>query len=665
MDRRPATDEQVSRADKMRETQILIRFWTAALLSVPLFLASDFREYISSEDVFAIPFVRYAALLIGTLVFFYCGSPFIRQAIAELRGRRPGMMMLVSVATSAAYVFSVYATLQGQIHSLFFELASLIAIMLFGHLVEVRALRNANGAFREFSRLLPEIAELVDGANTRTVPIAELRKGDVVLVRPGSTIPVDGVVIEGESEINESIITGESRSIFKGPGRDVVAGTSNGDGLLKVRVVHIGEKTFLSGVVRLVHEAQTTKSRLQTVADRAAFWLTLVAASVGAFSFVVWAVLSSVPVAFERLVAVLVVASPHALLLSVPLVTSFSVALAMKHGFLIRERRAFEMARNVDVVVFDKTGTLTRGVFGLSGIFSEDEHKTMQYAASIDQYSEHAVARAIVQEAKKRGIALVPVGNFTRIPGQGAKGKIKGVEVAVGNEAMCDQLDLEIPLKIRDRVRAFAREGKTIVYVFGNNFFVGALALADQIRPESYEAIEQLREHNVKTVMLTGDSTDVARSVSNELKIDIYFSEIFPDAKVERIKFFQDTGLTVAMVGDGINDAPALAQADVGIAIGAGTNIAIQSAGIILVKGDPRDISKVITLARISYQRMIQNIILATAYIALALPLAAGAFAYPLGWSLRPELAAALASFATIAVAINSYRLRATRTVLP
>ncbi|MEK7569150.1 MAG: copper-translocating P-type ATPase, partial [Patescibacteria group bacterium] len=594
-------------------------------------------------------------------VFFYGGSVFLLGAYRELRALLPGMMTLIALAITAAYSFSVFAVLAEREHTLFWELSTLIAIMLLGHWIEMKAVKGAQGALRELAKLLPDTADVVRDGATQTISLSELRVGDRVLVRPGAKVPADGVIIEGHSELDESIITGESKLISKGAGAEVIAGSINGDGSLTIEVRKIGEGTFLSGVMRLVAEAQASKSRLQILSDRAALYLTVVAVVAGTATFVAWIFADAgIVFATERLVAVLVITCPHALGLAVPLVASISTTMAARNGFLVRQRIALESARTIDIVLFDKTGTLTQGAFGVhtiipAGSFSDID--VLKKGAGLDQGSEHPLAKAIVVEAHKRGVTLPAMKSFERVAGKGARGDVGGETVLIGNEAFMNEVTIILPQEFLAKTSALESEGKTVIFVASGGHLVGAIALADTIREESREALQMLRELGIRTAMITGDSPDVAKWVARELRIDEYFARVLPSEKSEKVKMLQAKGHKVAMVGDGVNDAPALTQADLGIAIGAGTNVAIESAGIILVRNDPRDIPKIIRLSQLTYTKMIQNLFWATGYNLLALPLAAGVLASR-GIILEPAVAAVFMSLSTVIVALNALLLR-------
>ncbi|MBI3634203.1 MAG: heavy metal translocating P-type ATPase [Candidatus Yonathbacteria bacterium] len=579
----------------------LKKFWVVLVLTIPILLYSEIVEKVFgflAPDFFGRPFV---ILAFGSLVFFYGGWVFLEGAYRELRARLPGMMILIALAIISAYSFSVFEIVRGAPHNLLWELSTLIAVMLLGHWIEMRAVKNAQGALKELAKLLPDTAEVVRGETTQIVSLGDMREGDIVLVRPGSKIPADGKIIEGRSEINEAIITGESKLIHKKIGSEVIAGSLNGDGALKVVVTKIGDKTFLAGVMRLVADAEASKSRLQLLSDRAAFYLTILAVVVGGATFSFWFFADEgIVFAVSRLVAVLVITCPHALGLAIPLVSSISTTMAAKNGFLIRKRIALEMARKINVVLFDKTGTLTEGKFGIDEIIKNGDVNSdvLQIAASLDAHSEHSLAKAIVREAQKKNLELKEVNNFTRLAGVGAEGVIEGKEVLIGNEILLAQKNIELSDEYKARINKLSQQGKTIVHLIRDGKLLGSIALVDVIREESREAIKSLKDLGVKVAMVTGDSGDVAKWVAGELGLDEYFAKVLPQEKSEKVKLLQSEGYKVAMVGDGVNDAPALTQADLGIAIGAGTNVAIESAGIILVRNDPREISRIIKLSK-------------------------------------------------------------------
>ncbi len=638
----------------------LRKFWISLVLTIPVVLYADIIKKIFDWSPPVFPGSDYIPLILGSIVFFYGGWIFLAGARREIQGRLPGMMTLIAIAISAAFFWSVYAVLT-SLETLFWELTTLITIMLLGHWLEMRAVSGAQGALKELSKLLPDTAEIIRDGKIETIFLAELREGDTVLVKPGTKVPADGEIIDGESDLNESMMTGESKPVLKKNGDAVIAGSVNGDGALKVRVSHIGEKTFLAGVMRLVKEAQASKSRLQILSDQAAFYLTVVAVVGGALTFIVWLVAGAeIGFAVARLVAVLVVACPHALGLAVPLVASISTTRAAQNGFLVKQRLALEAARRVDTVLFDKTGTLTRGEFGVMEIWnlgSVSEDEVVSLAASLDAFSEHPIAAAVTREAHARHLSLKEPKNFEAIKGKGVKAKIDGDEIMVGGGALLTDLGAAFPSEIKKSLDEAGKRGQTIIFVMRNRVILGAMALADVVREESREAIQSLKALGVRTAMITGDSEDVAASVSRELGIDDYFARVLPEDKSMKVRELQKKNRKVAMVGDGINDAPALMQADVGIAIGAGTNVAIESAGIILIRNNPQDIVKIIRLSRLTYRKMIQNLFWATGYNVVAIPLAAGVLASR-GIFLEPAVAALLMSLSTIIVAINALLLR-------
>ncbi|OGI91940.1 ATPase P [Candidatus Nomurabacteria bacterium RIFCSPLOWO2_01_FULL_46_18] len=606
------------------------KFWVSFILTIPVVLYADIFEKIFKWSPPNFPGSEYLSFVLGSIVFFYGGWVFLAGAWREIRGRLPGMMTLIGIAITAAYIWSVYAVFAG-VEALFWELTTLITIMLLGHWLEMRAVSGAQGALKELSKLLPDTAERIRGDKTEKISLSELQENDVVLVRPGAKIPADGAIIDGESDLNESMVTGESKPVSKKENDQVIAGTINGDGALKIKVAQIGEHTFLAGVMRLVAEAQASKSRLQILSDRAALYLTFIAIGGGLITLFVWLLVGAeISFAVARLVAVLVVACPHALGLAVPLVASISTTKAAQNGFLVKQRLALEAAREVDTVLFDKTGTLTEGKFSVSS-YSNDE--ALRLAASVDAHSEHPIALGIVAEAKKRNLNISEAKNFKRIPGVGAEAEVEGRRVFVGHRGGAD-IVVEV-------------EGRSI----------GSIEVKDTIRKEAAEALRELKKEGIKLAMITGDSKEVAEEVSRELGIDEYFARVLPGEKSEKVKLLQSKGNRVAMVGDGVNDAPALTQADLGIAIGAGTNVAIESAGIILVRNDPRDIVKIIRLSKMTYSKMIQNLFWATGYNLVALPLAAGALAFK-GILLEPALAAVFMSASTVIVAVNAIFLK-------
>jgi len=577
----------------------LMKFWISFFLTVPVVLYSELPRRFLGWTAPAFPGSEYLSPVLGTIVFFYGGWVFIRGAYREIRAGLPGMMTLIGIAISTAYAFSIFQIVFGREQTLFWELTTLITVMLLGHWIEMKSVQGAQSALRVLSKLLPDTAELVlKNEKIKVIPLSELKVDNVFLVRPGGRIPADGVVVEGESEANESMITGESVPVKKSKSDEIIAGTINGDGSLKVRVTKIGEDTFLSGVMRLVEEAQASKSRIQVLSDRAAYYLTMVAIIGGLASFWYW-LLAGAGAAFalERFVAVLVIACPHALGLAIPLVASISTMKAAEKGFLVRQRLALEAARNIDIVLFDKTGTLTKGEYGVDTVIPNPEfpifqlplsqfessnsdlpsaaYQILQYAASVDSRSEHFTSKAIVQEAEKLGLELFKVESFERLPGKGVRGVVKSITVLVGGEKLLKEYKLKIGSELKSKIKAFSDQGKTINFVIIGDQLAGALILGDVLREESKEAITALKVMGVRTAMITGDSEEVAAWVADESGIDEYFSRVLPEEKAKKVVDLQKKGLKVAMVGDGINDAPALTQADLGVAIGAGTNVAV------------------------------------------------------------------------------------------
>jgi len=652
------------------------KFWVSLILTIPVVLYSELIVKLSGWDLPQFPGANYLPLILGSIVFFYGGWVFMAGARREIKGSSPGMMTLIGIAISAAYLWSVYAVFArlfgGQAgEDLFWELTTLITIMLLGHWLEMRAVSGAQGALKELSKLLPDTAERImnyesgirnqSQLETEVIPLGELRENDVVLVKPGGKIPADGKIIGGDSDVNESMVTGESKPVSKKVSDSVIAGTINGDGALKVRVANIGEKTFLAGVMRLVAEAQASKSRLQILSDRAAFYLTIVAVTGGLITLIAWLLAGAeVGFAVARLVAVLVIACPHALGLAVPLVASISTTKAAQNGFLVKQRLALEAARTIDAVLFDKTGTLTKGEFGVINIWTlggQTKDEVLSLAASLDALSEHPIAKAVVAKAKELVLSFKEPAKFEALKGKGVKALVEGQEIMVGGPALLESIGIDIPGELSGQVQDAGKKGQTVTFVVRDRILLGAIALADIIREESREAIKTLKEMGVKSAMITGDSEDVAKWVAAELGLDEYFARVLPHQKSEKVKELQKRNLKVAMVGDGVNDAPALTQADLGIAIGAGTNVAIESAGIILVRNDPRDIAKIIRLSKLTYSKMIQNLFWATGYNIVALPLAAGVLAYR-GILLQPALAAVFMSLSTVIVAINAMMLR-------
>ncbi|MHB8991063.1 MAG: heavy metal translocating P-type ATPase [Chloroflexota bacterium] len=637
------------------------RFWVCLVLTLPILYYAELPQRLLGYTAPAFPGSQYLSLVLATIIYFYGGIVFLRGAAQELSVRTPGMMTLVALAITVAYGYSVASQFLLPGMPLYWELATLVVVMLLGHWIEMRAVGRARGALAELAKLLPDTAERIVDGGTEEVPVEALEVGDLLLVRPGARVPADGVVEEGESHVNEAMITGESTPVGKAKGSQVIAGTVNLDGSLRVRVEKIGEETTLAGIMRLVEHAQQSRSRAQALADRAAYWLTIIAIVAGALTLVVWLVAVQNPAfALERTVTVLVIACPHALGLAIPLVVSISTTLAARNGLLVRERLALEQARDLNVVVFDKTGTLTRGEQGLVGVSTVDglsEEQALALAAAVEGDSEHMIAQAIRKSAQERKLPVPPARGFEALAGRGARARVDGAETLVGGPRLLEQLRVELPAELRAASDRWGGEGKTVVYLVRGGRVEAAFALADVVREESREAVSRLKAMGVKVAMLTGDSEAVARSVAQELGIDEYFAQVLPEHKADRVADLRRRGNRVAMVGDGINDAPALLTSDVGIAIGAGTNVAIESAGIILVRNDPRDVVKIVELSRASYRKMVQNLGWATGYNVVAIPLAAGVLA-PWGIFLAPAVGALFMSASTVIVALNAQLLR-------
>jgi len=635
------------------------RFWVSLVLSVPVLgLAPLIQRLLGLEEALAFPGDSYVQFAFATVVFFYGGWPFLSGLISELRKKQPGMMTLIALAISVAYGYSALVVLGLRGEVFFWELVTLIDIMLLGHWIEMRSVMGASRALEELVRLMPSEAHRIDeDGNITNIAVTDLRHGDRVLVKPGEKIPTDGVIVEGRSTVNEAMLTGESKPVEKGEGDEVIGAAINGESAFTFEVRKTGEETYLSQVIEMVRQAQESRSRSQDLANRAAQWLTFVAISVGAVTLFVWLALgASFNFALERMVTVMVIACPHALGLAVPLVVAVSTSLAATHGLLIRDRSAFERARELQAVVFDKTGTLTEGRFGVSDIISlgaRTEDELLSLAAGLESQSEHPIAAGIVAEAKKRGLQLPSAKGFSAIPGKGAQASIDGSEVKVVSPGYLEEQGLHAD---NEAVQVVAEQGKTVVYVIVDGQLEGALALADLIRSESRRGLAQLKEMGLQVMMLTGDATAVARWVADELDLDDYFAEVLPHEKSAKIREVRERSLTVAMTGDGVNDAPALVEADVGIAIGAGTDVAIESADIVLVRSDPRDVASIVILARATYSKMLQNLWWATGYNIVAIPLAAGVL-YPFGIVLTPAVGAVLMSLSTVIVAINAQLL--------
>lgn len=636
------------------------KFWLSLAFTVPVVIWSSEVQHWLGYTAPIFPGSKFIPAVLGTAVFLYGGIVFIRGAWGELSDHRPGMMTLISLAIAVAFVASLAATLGLFEVDVWWELATLITIMVLGHWLEMKAIAQARGALDALAALLPDSAERVTGSGFEKVPLAELRVGDIVLVRPGGRVPADGKVVEGTADVDESMITGESRAVSKGRGTAVVAGTVAAGGSLRILVSAIGEQTALSGIMRLVAAAQASGSRAQALADRAAALLFYVALASGVVTLVYWWIAGDKEHALIRTATVLIIACPHALGLAIPLVIAISTSLGAKNGLLVKDRLALERARDLDVVIFDKTGTLTRGVPVLTAVAAATdiaEEETLALAAAVESESEHPIAKAIVGAAVRRGIKLQRAMNFEPLPGRGAHATLGGHSVAVGGPRLLADAKTSLSPEIEKATQAWGFAGRTVLYVIADDRMVGALAVEDEIRAESAEAIQSLHNLDVRVAMITGDSQAVADSVAKRLGIDEVAAQVLPADKASAVARFQAGGKKVAMVGDGVNDAPALATADVGIAIGAGTDVAVESAGIVLVRSDPRDVVGAIGLSRATYRKMVQNLIWATAYNLIAIPVAAGLF---VRWKLDlPMSVGAIAmSMSTIIVALNAQLLR-------
>ncbi len=640
------------------------RFWLTLAMTIPVVIWShDIQEWFGYEAP-RFPGSDLLPAILGTAIFLYGGLVFLRGARGELADRQPGMMTLISLAITVAFVTSLAATAGLFDVEIWWELSTLIAIMLLGHWMEMRSIAQARGALAALAELLPDTAERIGDAGTETVPRAALVEGDLVLVRPGARVPADGRVEDGAADVDESMITGESRAVPKSEGASVVAGTVVAGGSLRVRVTATGEATALSGIMRLVEAAQASASRAQALADRAAAILFYVALAAGSLTLVAWWLLGDREGALVRTATVLVIACPHALGLAIPLVIAISTSLGARNGLLVRDRLALERARTLDTVIFDKTGTLTRGAPVVSAIAAAEgvgEDEVLRLAASVEADSEHPLARAIVAAAADRGLDVPTASGFEALAGRGARAIVEGRTVAVGGPRLLADLDLDAPrLDGDDAPSSWAREGRTVLHVVVDGRVAGALGLEDEVRLESAEAVRRLHELGMRVAMITGDSQAVAEAVAARLGIDEVAAQVLPADKAAAVQRFQAGGRRVAMVGDGVNDAPALAQADVGIAIGAGTDVAVESAGIVLARSDPRDVVGAIELSRAAYRKMVQNLVWATGYNLVAIPIAAGVLS-PWGIDLPMAIGALAMSTSTVIVAANAQLLRRLR----
>jgi Cu2+-exporting ATPase len=635
------------------------KFWLSLLLTIPIVLYSEMVQDWLNFSMPTFPGSDWIAPVFGTVVFIYGGTVFLQGGRDELKQRQPGMMLLISMAILVAFVASLATTFGWLDMEFWWELALLITIMLLGHWQEMRALGQTQGALAALAELLPETAERIVDGRTEEVAIADLVQGDLVLVRPGSRVPADGVIESGSAELDESMITGESRPVARGEGDRIVAGTVVAGSSIRFRVGATGEETALAGIQRMVAEAQTSRSRAQALADRFAAALFYIATAAGAITFVVWWLLGDLDQAIERTVTVLVISCPHALGLAIPLVIAISTEVSARSGILVKDRLALERMRTVDTVLFDKTGTLTRGEHVVAGVIADDgnEDALLAQAAAVEMDSEHPLARAIVTKARERHVAIPRASGFRALAGRGVQATLNGATLGVGGPTMLRELNLTVPDALRSQADAWAGRGAAVLHVVRDGEVIGALALEDAVRPESAEAVQELQEQDVRVVMITGDAEPVAQAVAKDLGIDEVFAQVLPENKQDVVKELQGKRRRVAMVGDGVNDAPALAQADVGIAIGAGTDVAIESAGVILASSDPRLVSGVRRLSSAAYRKMVQNLGWAAGYNVVAIPLAAGVLA-PIGISLSPAVGAVLMSLSTIIVALNAQLLR-------
>lgn len=633
------------------------RFWVSLAVMIPIMVLSPMIQMFLGVD-WRFPGDSYVLLALSTFLFFYGGWPFLKGAKDELKRRSPAMMTLIALAIIVAYVYSAATVFGVQGSDFFWELASLIVIMLLGHWIEMRSVMGASKALEELARLMPENAHMImDNGETMDMPVSSLKTGQAVLVKPGEKIPIDGVVYEGGSEVNEAMITGEAVPVEKGKGDEVIGGSVNGDGILKFKVSHVGDETFLSQVIRLVRDAQASKSNTQRLADRAAKWLFYIALVTGIITFVSWmAIEGNLNFAVTRAVTVIIICCPHALGLAMPLVTSVSTSLAAKNGLLIRNRAAFENARNLDTVVFDKTGTLTEGSFGVTDIQADcvSQDELLAIAASVEANSEHPIARGIVEAGKDRKLASLRVTDYQNLTGEGLRATVDGQPVKIVSPGYLKREGVAFDEKAYS---SLAKEGKTVVFILRDNKLLGFIALSDVVRPTAKEAVDELKQMDVTSIMLTGDNQRAADYAARQLDISKVFAEVLPGDKASKIDALHRDGRRVAMTGDGVNDAPSLAKADLGIAIGAGTSVAIETADVILVKSNPLDVVSILKLSRATFKKMVQNLIWATAYNVVALPLAAGVLYYQ-GVVISPAAGAVLMSLSTIIVAINARLLK-------
>lgn len=637
-------------------------FWLCLFLSLPVLMYS---RSIQGWLGFSMPVFAGSDWIVpvfSLVIFYFGGIPFIKMAVPEIRNKKPGMMALISLAIAVALIYSLITTFFPIGESFYWELVTLIVVMLLGHWMEKRSVRKASSALDELAKLMPDTAEqILSDGNSTTVRVADLMLGDIILVKPGESISADGVVIQGESDVNEALITGESEPVKKRTGSAVIAGAINQDGSLRIRVTATGENTAIAGIMRLVEQAQLSKSGTQLLADKAAAWLFYGALIIAALSAVLW----TIAVGFEievikRVVTVLVTACPHALGLAIPLVVAISTAMGAENGILVRDRLALEEARNLDMIVFDKTGTLTEGKFGiiaLETVTEGDQDQVLALAAAVESDSEHHIAKSFRDAADKKNLQVPKASRFEALKGKGVRAQVNGEHVYVGGPRLLELLDLDLPASLQSFTKIAGEKGQSVVYLIRAEKPIAAFALSDVVREKSKAAVQALHELGYQVAMLTGDSRKVAAAVAHEIGIDRYFAEVLPEDKDKKIMQLQEEGNKVAMVGDGINDAPALIRANVGIAVGSGTDVAVESAGLILVKNNPMDIVRIIRLSKATYRKMIENLIWATAYNVIALPVAAGVLA-PWGILLSPAVGAVFMSLSTVIVAINAQFLR-------
>ncbi|MFQ6087672.1 MAG: heavy metal translocating P-type ATPase, partial [Candidatus Methanofastidiosia archaeon] len=646
----------------MMERDFQKRFWVTLAITIPVLILSPTIQKWFGFSVPSFTGSKYLLFSLASVIAFYGGLPFYKGALKALKNGILDMMVLVSLAVISGYLFSVGTTFFFEAVDFYWEISTLVVVLLFGHWLEMKSIRGTTGALKELTKLIPPTSNLIVGDKIEEVPTSRVEKGDVLLVRPGEKIPIDGIVKEGESSVNEAMITGESKPVIKKTGDEVIGGTINGEGSLKIKVHKTGEETALSQIINLVKQAQASKPHVQKLADRAAHYLTLIAIIVGIGTFMYWGILANYPLVFALTlsITVVVIACPHALGLAIPTVTTISTTLAAKNGMLVKNAESLEESKNLDIVVFDKTGTLTKGEFGVTDMLSFNgwtEEEVLRKAAILEINSEHVIARGIVKAAQERGLKISGGKKFEAIPGKGARGMVDENVIFVGNSALMKEIGLVLSKKLKDKVKRLAKQGKTVIYVANKEKICGIIALADIIREESRTAVKGLKRIGVEVAMLTGDSHNVAEYVAKELQLDTFFAEVLPGDKANTIQKLQKQGKKVAMVGDGINDAPALMQADVGIAIGAGTDVAVESADVVLVKNDPRDVAILIQLSKGTMKKMKQNLAWATGYNAIAIPMAAGVL-QPIGVVLRPEWGALVMAASSVIVVTNSLLLK-------